>query len=490
MNDKQIKEKMAEIEVPKEALENAVKQGMNRAKQEEVASVGKGMGRIGKIILSAVAVGGLFVGSGYLIPSLGEVYADIPFVGKLFQRFDPNINLASTSLSELDLVEPLETDGLTIHVIGSYYDAGKIDIVYQIVSTNRDKKSDQKDLKLTVDVGESPLIKGNDVSNDMRESENGEALFDGQLTIDLSQDKIPDKMMVPLIVDTGGKKKKINVPVEKVVSQALPSGYSVSTETEEGRYTATITKVLKGESRTMVDYKIEQPKGTSVDASWAWFMGKDKNGQEVEWPIYSTGALVKVEKSSTSDIGSYRAILPNRYVDNEGEEENVLGNVSVKFDIANAPKNKPVVAVKDNFPRVLPAKDERFTMEVMDVTEAENKIVMSVTFPNLAEDYSKDDLEQSLAAFTLGNKEYVSSNTVPDEYFTDPTTFLHKEPVVTDVHFEQGQGWLGTVSFDLKKLHGFGKNKHPKYDRDQAYIGGNISSQNVSLGNLELDLGE
>lgn len=488
MNDKQIKEKMSEIEVPKEALDKAVKCGIERAEKEY--KVKKGMGRVGKSMLSFVAVGGLFVGSGYLLPSVGEVYADIPFVGKLFQKFDPDINLASTSLSELDLVEPLETDGLTIHVIGSYYDAGKIDIVYQIVSTDRDKKPDEKDLKLTVDVGESPLIKGNDVSNDMRKSDDGDALVDGQLTIDLSQDEIPDKMMVPLIVDHGGKKKKINVPVEKVVSQALTTGHSVSTETEEGPYTATITKVLKGESRTMIDYKIEQPKGTSVGASWAMFMGTDKKGQGIELPVYSTGALIKSEKSLTSDVSSHRAILMNHYVDVDGEEQSGLGKISVKFDIANAPKNKPVVAVKDNFPRVLPAKDERFTMEVTNVTEAENKIVMSVTFPNLSEDYSKEDLEQSLLAFTLGNKGYVSSNTIPEEYFSDPTTFLHKEPVVTDVHFEQGQGWLGTVSFDLKKLHGFGKNKHPKYDRDQAYIGGNISSQNVSLGNLELDLGE
>lgn len=490
MNDKQIKEKMSEVEVPTEALEKAVKQGIERAQQENTGSVKKGISKTGKVLLSFVAACILFVGSGYLIPFLGEVYADIPFVGKLFQRFDPDINLASTSLSELDLVEPLETDGLTVHIVGSYYDAGKIDIVYQITSTDRDKKPDEKDLKLAVDVEESSLIKGNDVSNDMRESEDGGALFDGKLTIDLSQDEIPDNLIVPLIVYTVGKKKKINVPVEKVVSQALPSGYSVSTETEEGPYTATITKVLKGESRTLIDYKIEQPKGTSVGASWAWFMGTDKKGQGIELPVYSTGALVKSEKSSTSDVSSYRAILMNHYVDVDGEEQSGLGKISVKFDIANAPKNKPVVAVKDNFPRVLQAEDERYTMEVMDVTEKDNKIVMSVTFPNLAEDYSKDDLKQSLAAFTLGNKGYVSSNTVPEEYFTDPTTFLHKEPVVTDVHFEQGQGWLGTVSFDLKKLHGFGKNKHPKYDRDKAYIGGNISSQNVSLDNLELDLGE
>ena len=123
--EKWIKE-VDSIEVPKEAVFQAISQGIKQAEKPR---------RKKRMIIGALtaAAATLIIGSGFVSPTANQVLAKTPILGELYKKFDDKLGM---KLAEEDMVtnlnETITKNGVTLKVTSAYFDGFQVTIVGEV----------------------------------------------------------------------------------------------------------------------------------------------------------------------------------------------------------------------------------------------------------------------------------------------------------------------------------------------------------------------
>lgn len=119
-----------EIEVPKAEIEHAIKQGIKKGKKAEILRknkiISKRISICGSVATAALLASGLF------IAPIGNVLAQVPFIGDYYQKFQLSVGeeIASEQLlTEID--ESVTNNGVTMTITSAFYDGHFLGITFK-----------------------------------------------------------------------------------------------------------------------------------------------------------------------------------------------------------------------------------------------------------------------------------------------------------------------------------------------------------------------
>ncbi|TXC85767.1 DUF4179 domain-containing protein [Metabacillus litoralis] len=181
MDNKEIKDAIDQISVPKEKVFNAIDKGLQ--KSEQTRNTKK------KILVSSVAVAalvssvavaalvGMTVASGFFNPTMNKVLAKAPLIGGIFQEFDDSIGIELANQDAVtNLNQSLTKNGVTVKLTSTYFDGNVVSIT-GFVDKSVEKGDNEKgevsfDVNFEHNKGDNdPWLNGK--STDIKEVEQG-----------------------------------------------------------------------------------------------------------------------------------------------------------------------------------------------------------------------------------------------------------------------------------------------------------------------------
>lgn len=122
--EKEIKKAIDEIEVPMEKLDDAIAKGIKQGKPKTK--------RYAIPLFASVAMIGIILCSGFVSPKMGNVLANMPFIGFMYkiEEHDVGLHVAMMDENKVTLNEVIESNGVTITVEDVVYDGTRIAFTY------------------------------------------------------------------------------------------------------------------------------------------------------------------------------------------------------------------------------------------------------------------------------------------------------------------------------------------------------------------------
>ncbi|KSU64538.1 hypothetical protein AS034_01490 [[Bacillus] enclensis] len=173
MDNKKLNEAVEQIPVPKEKVYNAISKGINR-------DAGSGHGTKKKILagaVSAAAVLGLTLASGFVSPAMNNVLANAPLIGGIFQEFNDQMGVDLASQDAVtELNQAVTKNGVTVKLTSAYFDGSIVSITGFVddgVENGRNEEGEVSfDVNFENNKGDNdPWLNGK--SNDIRKVESG-----------------------------------------------------------------------------------------------------------------------------------------------------------------------------------------------------------------------------------------------------------------------------------------------------------------------------
>ena len=140
MDNKEIKEAIEQITVPKEKVLSAISKGLDQ-------KVYRGKRKKRKIlagVATAAAILGITIASGFVNPTMNRVLANTPLIGGVFQQFNDatGIELANQdAIAELN--QAMTRNGVTVKLTSAYFDGNVVSIT-GFVDENVEKGHNEK----------------------------------------------------------------------------------------------------------------------------------------------------------------------------------------------------------------------------------------------------------------------------------------------------------------------------------------------------------
>lgn len=215
--DKEIFRRMyEEIEVPKEDVSQAIAQGIRRA-------IPKKKKRKLAIIISAIAAT-LLLASGFVSPTMSQVFANVPLLGRLFASFEDSLGekLASKELVT-ELNESITKNGVTVTLTSAYFDGVNVSITGHVKGKLRFNKGEEDEVSFDVNFDHNkgdadPWLGG---SHDIRKKGDG---YDFQMVLIYPYVNIKENFTLPMIIHyINGIHGEWNfdVPIERAPSKNI-----------------------------------------------------------------------------------------------------------------------------------------------------------------------------------------------------------------------------------------------------------------------------
>jgi Domain of unknown function (DUF4179) len=284
MDKKRLIDELNQIQVPTSELQDAIKNGIARAKKEKEEKPVKNKKNLIRSsgIAAAVTLGVL--GSGFIFPQMGGILANFPYLSQVYSTFQDE---TGETLLNKDLVtelnEEVVSEGVAVKATSAYYDNRKITVTFEV---------DKEELKvLHEDIEMFPfdfkIIKdGRDWKLDSDVSPSFNAKYDeekGYMIIELiPPGEVPEKnYTLPItLTNVGGTEGewKFNIAVEQLENKETKIGQTFTDK--NGEYTFTIDKLIHGQGSTIIEHTVRTKyKDDNVD----FFFVYDQNGNEYQF---------------------------------------------------------------------------------------------------------------------------------------------------------------------------------------------------------------
>ncbi|CAM3850827.1 DUF4179 domain-containing protein [Mesobacillus thioparans] len=256
MEKKTFLESVGQIEVPEEDVVNAIKAGVRKGSRMKPKRR-----PLFKAAAISAAAAALFVSSGFLVPSMASVMAEIPFLAKLYENDKVAENLASQQLIT-ELNEQASYGGIDVTVTEAYYDGAVIGVSFDV--KGKVKGNDDEIYAFYEIFDRDPNI---EETMELVKLVPDGAGYKGHIQLSYPRSELPAEMKLPLNflgigeIDDSWKdeqgKWNFDVPILQLPYETVELGQS----TELGQHKVTLEKLITGKSSTAIEYTQSYPEG-------------------------------------------------------------------------------------------------------------------------------------------------------------------------------------------------------------------------------------
>lgn len=393
MDNKYIKSSINKIEVPKEDVFNAIDEGIKRESQTKTKKPNKK-----KLIISCVAaasIGGITFLSGFFIPSMNQVLASAPFIGRIYEEFGDNlgVELAKDELvTELD--EEITQNGVTVKLKNAYFDGDNVSIIGHI-SGNIGKGELHFDVNFENNKGDKEDSWLNNMSTGIHESEDG---YDFQWKLKYPYGEIKEDFTLPVSIhNINGIKGNwsFDVPIKQDINKTLMVNKSKFYKDEEIKIKIDEINIAR-ETSNMIFETVSKYKNDYIDI----YKAEDGNGNKLFNYKNNTKLSTLVKEDNHYNI--YRKNINK--IDKDIKSIKLYPSLSIY--------ETPVQETLNKRSFILESKRTDFEIKVNNVTEEGNKLIVDYNFKGLKENLSKDKIDilaHNLSySFSLVDKDFIN----------------------------------------------------------------------------------
>jgi hypothetical protein len=255
MEKKMFHESVNHIEVPEDDVLKAIKAGVSKGNKIKA----KQKPRFKVIGASIAAAAVLFVASGFMVPSVGKVMADIPFLAKLYEHDKVAGNLASQQLIT-ELNEKAAFDGINVRVTEAYYDGAIIGVTFDVKG---EVKGNEDEIYAFYEIFDrDPNIEETMELVKLLPIEGG---YKGHIQLSYPRAELPAETTLPFNIIGIGEindnwkdeqgKWNFDVPISQLPFETVALGQA----RELGDYKITFEKLITGKSSTAIEYTLSYP---------------------------------------------------------------------------------------------------------------------------------------------------------------------------------------------------------------------------------------
>ncbi|RLQ97429.1 DUF4179 domain-containing protein [Falsibacillus albus] len=394
MDHKECKGAINRIYAPKDKIFEAMEHGIKQANGHNV----KPFNRKRNILVSsmtAAAVAGLTLASGFINPNMNHVLAEAPLIGKIYQEFGDTMGMQLTQQHAVkELNKSLTRNGITVKLSSAYFDGNVISVIGHVSGDLKKGMNEKGELSFDLNVEDGkgdndPWLNG--MVKDIRKKGKG---YDFQWKLYYPYETINDDFTLPVTIhDINGIKGdwKFNIPVEQKNYRTVALSESKNDETDGVKIDMKELRI--GKAYSSLTYEVvTKNKGDRISTS-----------------------------SAVNDFILRQKKAPDGY-------HTVKKAVFEKLDGNKELTIKPILSVAD--PAVSHSlSDHSFTLEsgrtdmglkVNSVKHQGNSVVIDYNFQNPPEGYNFTELKNNLQyEFMLIDKGYLDkidlANPVPLE---------------------------------------------------------------------------
>lgn len=257
MEKKIFHESVDQIEVPEDDVLNAIKAGIRKGNKMKA----KQKPRFKVIGASVAAAAVLLLSSGFMVPSVGKVMADIPFLAKLYENDKVAGNLASQQLIT-ELNEKASYDGIDVTVTDAYYDGAMVGVTFDVKG---EVKGNGDEIYAFYEIFDrDPNIEETMELAKLLPVEGG---YKGHVQLSYPRTELPAETTLPFNIIGIGEindnwkdeqgKWNFDVPISQLPFETVVLGQA--SELED--YKVTFDKLITGKSSTAIEYTLSYPEG-------------------------------------------------------------------------------------------------------------------------------------------------------------------------------------------------------------------------------------
>ncbi|MGG2017672.1 DUF4179 domain-containing protein [Bacillus sp. S10(2024)] len=438
--DKQwVNDEINKIEVPREDLQSAIKNGMNRAKQEKPTKRKYKRRKIAWLAAASVCIGVL--GSGFVFPQMNRVLAEVPLIGKVYDYFHDTMG---QDLTESKLVTELNqqavSNGVSVTMRSVYYDGGRISVVFKVDNPKKVRigkifaNEFDYDFKL-VDGSRKWQSSASWIG---RRTENG---WLGNIRINYPEKELPPNTTLPITITSIGETKgfwKFDVPVKQLDNKKINLQQSISSEDQQ--HTVNFESITIGKGATTIDYKAIYPFVGEKDLALIEKITDDKGKK-----IHLSSSGIELEREKVGD-----------HVESEGRS--IFGKIpdSAEF-ITIYPlvrlSEKPVIMKLDKkTPFEIKSTRSDFKIIVNKIQHKNKRLIVNYTLQNVDRKHiSMDELINRGEVMNLKGSAYIDKEFAPIGHVVKGSTVkvLDEEKLQFQATFRL-DGEYGVKNFSLK----------------------------------------
>ncbi|MEH7131318.1 DUF4179 domain-containing protein [Neobacillus drentensis] len=429
MEKKSFKEAYESINVPKEDVLKAIINGMNRA----TFNTPKPKKSFKIYVWSIGVAAAIFVASSFISPSISNVMAEVPILGKAYATFNDVIrrNLQSKSLIT-ELNKTTSYKGIDVSITSAYYDGGVVGVTFKVKGDLRI----QKDGRV---VGFYEIFNGKEGISDSKElvyMEPTENDFIGQIQLSYPKTELPSNTTFPLefkrIGDIEGS-WRFDVPIsqlpyeaEKIDNQSIQGIAGVQVHFDS---------IITGKASTAINYTATFPNEGKHDQ--VRLEAYDDKGNEIA--ISNDGIDLETIKVNDKIIVKGRSIIP----------ESLKGNTSyieVHPKVALSQPNQ-FVSLYEPTPVEIKANRQNLSVKIENIT------VKDKSFTADFQVNKGDKRNRSFMFF----KDFARNDVI---LVKESEKEIYKEPIKHSVETIDKDELRFRSTFDISELDDFNQSKY------------------------------
>ncbi|KEK25315.1 DUF4179 domain-containing protein [Bacillus gaemokensis] len=427
------------IEVPREELNIAIKQGIARAQQEKPVKKIHNRRKIALLTAASICIGVL--GSGFVFPQMSHVLAEVPIIGKVYSYFHDTIgqNLSASKLVT-ELNQQAVSNGISVTMNSVYYDGGRIGITFKV------DNPDQVEINNTFANGfyyDFKLFDGSSkwmraASFDGKRTKDG---WFGNIHIDYPEKELPPNTTLPITITSIGETRglwKFDIPVQQLKNKVINPQQFISSEDKE--HTFNFEKITVGKESIAIDYKAIYPIIGENDLARIGKVTDDK-GNEMDF--------------KTSGIEFGREKVGNQI---ESDERSIFGKIPEGAEFITLHPNvrlseKPSIHVLSK-PTPFEIQSTRSDLKIIvnKIQHKKQRLIVQYTLQNVDTKHkSMDELINCGEVMNLVDSSYVDKEFAPIGHVIKGSNVkvLNKEKLQFQATFKL-DGEYGVENFSLK----------------------------------------
>ncbi|PFZ97261.1 DUF4179 domain-containing protein [Bacillus wiedmannii] len=438
--DKQwFNDEVNKIDVPKEDVSIAIKNGIARVQKEKTTKKIQKRRTITLITAASICIG--ILGSGFVVPQMNSVLADVPIIGKMYSYFytDTIGQRLSASALVTELNEEAVSNGISVAMKSVYYDAGKIGVMFKVNNPDAGAKRGVFHKHFTYD------FKLADGSREWQiaASRGGRVTDEGWLgtiQINYPDKELPPKTTLPITITSIGETRglwKFDIPVEQLQNKVIHPGKSISSEDKE--HTFNFEKITVGKESVAIDYKVLYPLAGENDLARIEKVVDDK-GKELDF--------------QASGIEFGREKVGNQV---ESDERSIFGGIPgdaeffTIYPVVRVAEKSSIQMLNRETPFDIKSTRSNVILTVDQLEQKNKKLIMKYTLHNVnTKKISLEELRNFGENMHLIHSSYANKEDVPKGYMIKGSTVKVLDPKKLQFQgtFELG-GEYGVDNFSL-----------------------------------------
>lgn len=298
MEKKQFQEEYEKIEVPKEDVLKAIQTGVRRA--SSINSPKRNTKRLKSYVLAAT----IFLSSSFIFPSISQVIAEVPLIGKLYVNFN---DLVGRSLSSQQLItqlnETASNKDIDISITSAYYDGAVIGVTFDVEGNVKTEEDGRLKGYYEIFDGKEGIADSKEIVY-MGPSEKG---YSGHIQLSYPKLELPSDTTFPLEFKSIGEKEgvwKFDIPIKQLPYETIK--INKESNNASAGLKVHFDSIIEGMASTAINYTATFPReGKHDQVSLEIF---DDQGRAI--PLLSDGIDLETNKSEHQIIVKGRTIIP------------------------------------------------------------------------------------------------------------------------------------------------------------------------------------